>query len=444
MATTTHAAARQEFNARYSLTPTEQVEWNTTTNITTDQNIISTELIDAGYGRDDFFGGGGPGSSEFYAYITGTNNSQIARRARDYSGTTGTVVVGGSALAAESAAVTFELMKVHPTRVKNLLNESRFEAFPSLHITKIDETVWTTDSRVTYEQPSTIIGRPSAILIGEDHSPETFGQNLLGDLAVGDWTGTNITLAAEAVTTNLTNYATWRDGSIKCTTAVTSNAGTSLTSVSNPSNHDALRFSWAIWVHSLTDDRITASIKLNSTTTSGTAHGGTGWERLTVQATLDAATLSSIDVGLTVSVGTDFLFYQEEEGILTAGPMYYADQDFQELMNWDWEPLAAGSSSADIIRFRSHLPDRRLLRIIGQGNLSAFGTEASTIEVGQPEIAILYDTAAVKLFTALLTEQGSNKTLRESLALAKSNLTDSKREHRMFSPRSRTRVPDAV
>jgi hypothetical protein len=444
MATTTWTVARQEFLSRYGLGVPEAVEWNTTTNIATTTSVISTELVAAGYGSDNYFGGGGIGSSEWYAYLTGTNNSQVSRRVKDYTGTSGSVLVAGSNLVAESGAVTFELMKVHPTRVLNLLNESRLDAFPALHITKIDETVWTTSSRVTYEQPSGIIGKPSAIYLGRDYTPEAFGDNLVGNLVVTDWTGTNITLAAEAVTTSPTNYATWRDGSIKCTTAVTSTAGTSLTSIANPSNHDALRFSWAIWVYSLTASRITPSVKLNSTTTSGSAHGGTGWERLTVQATLNTATLSSIDVGLTVSVGADFIFYQEEEGILTAGPMYYADRDFIQLLNWDWEPLASGSSNADLIRFRSPLPDRRPLRIVGQGQLSAFGTEASTIEVGKPEIDILYDTAAVKLFEELANYPGADQQMAGALDRAQRRLKNTKREHRMYAPRTRVSIPDAV
>tara|TARA_Y100000310_G_scaffold260629_2_gene269658 strand:- start:1342 stop:2706 length:1365 start_codon:yes stop_codon:yes gene_type:complete len=443
VATTTLEASRQEFLSRYGLGTPEAVEFSTTTNITTDNSVISTGLVGAGYGDDDYFGGGGPGSSEWYILITGSNNSQVGRRVIDYTGTSGTVVVAGPALSAESGSVTFEMMKVHPTRVLNLLNEARLEAFPSLHITKIDETVWTTSGRVTYEQPASIIGRPYSVWIGADQTPESYGENLLGDLAVGDWTGTNITLAAEAVTTNPTNYATWQDGSIKCTTDVASTAGTSLTSVSNPSNHDALRFSFGIRVYSLTADRITPSIKLNSTTTEGTAHGGTGWEYLTVQATLNTLTLSSIDVGLTVSVGTDFIFYQEEEGILTAGPMYFSDLDFIQLLNWEWEPRASGSSNADLIRFRDHLPDRRQLRIVGLGQLSALGTEASTVEVGKPEINILYDTAAVKLFQELSNHPGTDQRMTSALSRAEDRLRESKSEHRMPFPRTRVSIPDA-
>src|SRR3990167_5524573 len=99
------------------------IEIDTTTNITTNNSIISTALTSYDGGRDDYF-------IDHYCYITEGNNAGVQRQISDYATTTGTLTVRGAALAAESGAVTIRLHRYNRDLYVNAVNDAVRETFP--------------------------------------------------------------------------------------------------------------------------------------------------------------------------------------------------------------------------------------------------------------------------------------------------------------------------
>jgi len=118
----------------------EFIEFSTTTNITTNNSVISTTLKEYDESEDDHFGGAG---TEWWLYIDGTNNSDILRRTTDYATATGTLTVAGAALAAEDGAVTCRLFRYNRTNLKNAIVEACKEIYPALYKNLDDRTLIT-------------------------------------------------------------------------------------------------------------------------------------------------------------------------------------------------------------------------------------------------------------------------------------------------------------
>ena len=71
----------------------------TTTNLAANTSVISTTLRDLGYDADDMLNGK-------WVMIAGTANDEVSRYIRDYTASSGTISVRGTALAAESGSMT--------------------------------------------------------------------------------------------------------------------------------------------------------------------------------------------------------------------------------------------------------------------------------------------------------------------------------------------------
>ena len=95
----------------------DYIQESTTTNITTNNNIVSTNFNKWDGGEDNHF-------INWWAIINGTNNAWVERQISDYTTSSGTVVVRGAALAAESAAVAVRLYKYSRTDKLRALNDA--------------------------------------------------------------------------------------------------------------------------------------------------------------------------------------------------------------------------------------------------------------------------------------------------------------------------------
>ena len=168
-----------------------------------------------------------------------------------------------------------------------------------------------------------------------------------------------------------------------------SSAFSSYLSAASPTAYDGEEISVGIWVYSKTASRITAAILVDSgTATTGTAHSGSGWERLTVSANIgDVAT--SLEVGVTVSSGAAFVFYADEL-IAVAGPSEVPQPRGQRVGLWREE-------GANIV-LRERLPNDRNLAIVGCGLLSSVSDGTDTMEVDGEQLRRLYALSAVEFF----------------------------------------------
>lgn len=100
---------------------------STTTNITTDNYIISTNLNAYDMSRNDIFNG-------WWVYLNTTNNASVDRMVKDYTTSTGQLEIYGAALSAEAAAATIRLSRYSRADRDNAIKRAIEEIYPSLHL----------------------------------------------------------------------------------------------------------------------------------------------------------------------------------------------------------------------------------------------------------------------------------------------------------------------
>ena len=123
-------------DARLSEAIGDFLEFDTTTNITTDTSVISTTLRQYDDGQDDYF-------NEWWLYITEGNNITVERKISDYDTATGTLTVYGANLSAEAGAVTCRIGRFkRGDKVKAIVDAIR-EIYPSLYKPIEDRTLVT-------------------------------------------------------------------------------------------------------------------------------------------------------------------------------------------------------------------------------------------------------------------------------------------------------------
>ena len=108
----------------------------TTTNITTNNSVISTTLNIYDDGVDDYFNG-------WWIYIDGVTNPNTTRKITNYATSGGTITVSGAALVAETAARTCYLCRVNPEDHGRAIQRAMEEIYPTLHLPLENQTLIT-------------------------------------------------------------------------------------------------------------------------------------------------------------------------------------------------------------------------------------------------------------------------------------------------------------
>jgi len=111
----------------------DSIEVDTTTNIGANNTIVSTQLKAYDKGETGYF-------DDWWVDITEGNNIAVKRLTGStaYVTATGTLVVYGAALAAETGAVTFRMHRFDPNIKENALKRAIEEVYPSIH-KKVDD-----------------------------------------------------------------------------------------------------------------------------------------------------------------------------------------------------------------------------------------------------------------------------------------------------------------
>jgi len=415
MATTTLEVLRQEFSARFGLTTPEAEEWSTSQDIATTTAVRASTLRDAGY---DDYGAAASGDDVFqgqYIYIKGTNNALVTRRIKSYDASSGEITVTGAALANESGSQTFEIHKVHPSRIHNALNAARFTAYPYLYQPEIDETLFTGQQQHNYDLPSNIIDKPHMIKLIEPLSAQQHPENLLSNGGFEDgvtsWTASNLTAAAESSENAPTNVGVLMGSGSAKITSTASTAGTLLQSISSPTTHAGLKLNLSVWVYCLTASRVTARIKVDSSNNDGSGdrgtHQGKGWQKLSVSVDLEPSNPASftLDAGVQVTAASGQITFFVDEAILTVGQVGVQSQEGEMLLGWKYnEWVDSDGSTTRRIHITDRLPDRYMLQIHGHNYLSAISGEGDVMQIGGPQTELLYAQAGIELFRSLMHE----------------------------------------
>lgn len=104
------------------------ISTSTTTNITTDNFIFSTELNNiSNMARDDAY-------NNMWVYLNTTNNPNVDRKVRDYTTATGRLEIWGNPLSAETGAVTIRLSRYSREDRDNAIKRAIEEIYPTLHL----------------------------------------------------------------------------------------------------------------------------------------------------------------------------------------------------------------------------------------------------------------------------------------------------------------------
>ena len=215
MPTTTWSTARVDI-----LRPLGVIEAATTTNITTNTSVVSTNLADD-YPVDDTFIG-------WYAMLlndvdgsTATNNGKV-RRVTDYTASTGTITVAGANLTAEDESSNFILTRWNPDHVKSWFNRVRQNLFPQIAIMRDHQPLVTGQIQRRFELPTTLRSKPLQVLMGEWPSASSLAENEIlnpgfetwgSTTSATSWTlaGSGSTVNQEQQTTGPANYGVFRD-----------------------------------------------------------------------------------------------------------------------------------------------------------------------------------------------------------------------------------------
>ena len=372
--------------------------FNTTTAIAANTSVVSTELTDSGFNNDDAL-------IDTFIKITSANNDDTVRRVTDYTASSGTITVSGTALTSDSSTqATFELYRYDPNQLRDTLNDARIEAFPRLYKHVEDTTLTLQGSQHRYARPTSIRqGFVRQIFQEPRYDAKTFENNIVGSLNCDFETWTNSTTPADWVNSNFTSITqetetnspdNWMvfDGSHSGQFQVAaSSVNTALLTVPSGTNYKGEEINVGIWVYSKTASRVSAVIQIDGDAFStGSTHTGNGWERLT-HSTVATDLNTSIKVGLHVTSDSDAFVFYADEIIATAGQSEIPISLGTPILGWREEV-------DNILIHGLRGSDNMNIRVRGMGFLSELSTGSSTMEIEGDQLRLLYATAAMLWF----------------------------------------------
>ena len=392
MPTTTWGTARQDIARELGL-----VAFATTTNITTNTSIVSTNLADD-YDQDDLFIG-------WYVLIrndsdgSASTNTGTVRRITDYTASSGTLTVAGAALSAEDEAVDCELYRFHPDRITDHYNRARNMLFPYVSIPRDYTSITTGQLQQTYTLPTSLRGKPDRVYLGTRPTAETVAENEITDPSFEDWSsttalsswtlsGTGSSVNQEEQTSNPKNYMVL-EGQYSARLKSNASDETTLLQTVTPSvSTERVEANLTCWVYNTqTADAVT----LRVVSTDSAAHGGTGWEQLSVSTTIGEATTVSVGVAIATATAGVFSVYVDEI-ILILGQTEPVDTGWEQLHHWNYiQPVNGVTTNSGKIEFPYRLREQASIRVIGRDVLSSCTTDASTFEAELADTELLYN-----------------------------------------------------
>lgn len=369
------------------------LSFSTTTNLTTDNYIISTTLGEYDESEDDHFGGA---DTEYWAYIAGTANVGVLRRTSDYSAASTRITIEGAALAAESGAATCQLFRTSRTSYKNAIIEACNEIYDELYVAVEDTTLIT--------------------------------GNILPDGSFEDWASSTALnwYTASSVTFVRTNTAgSTRNGtfSAKATATkasdyfyISSNTHPRLLDLQNQTIH----FYCMVYPQATNDATMSVytidTAGSTQTLASTTACGSVTWTQIGLENQLLNDDLAEIQVRFNVATSTKYVIF--DDAMVQGRRMYeyllptkIRDGDLDNLfiqttgisdpVCYDYHPFSTmypgreipfdivDNASQRYLRVNETLPTERRLRILGRTPLETLSADTDTITLDSWRVPLL-------------------------------------------------------
>ena len=376
--------------------PLGLVEFDTTTNITTNNSIVSLDLAKR-FGNDTHFVG-------WYVVVVvdsdgGTPANGLGtdpRRVTAYTASSGTLTVDGAVLVAEDEAVTCHLYRdFHPVDILRAYNRARQNVFPQIGLVRELETMVTGQRQFLFTVPSTM-RRIRRVSLGNRYDAGSVPETLLtnGDFETwtnattpGTWAvaGSGASVNQEEQTSDPRNYAVL-SGNNSARLAIPVSTETTLLQTVTPSvATEGVECSVSAWVYTNVASRVSIRIAGND----GSAHGGPGGGLIKHSQNL-GATATNVAAGIVASSGAAMAAFVDE-AVLVLGQSEVIDRPYDPILNYEHIPSVAGASDGGLLRFSQALPEKRRIRIVGLGLLSAVTVDTSTVEIDGEQLEPLYD-----------------------------------------------------
>ncbi|KKL47703.1 hypothetical protein LCGC14_2332910, partial [marine sediment metagenome] len=246
----------------------------------------------------------------------GASDAGAIRRVTAYTASTGALAITDPDLGDDDNARTVSIYRRHPDDLRDAYNTgARLQLYPSLGMIRDVETLVTGQIQSTFTLPTTFRRKPLRVWLGTRQNAESIVENVLSNGgfeaftsgAADSWTltGGGSAQAQESQTSGPKNYAIL-EGSSSVKLSISLNTATTLLQTVTPDvGVEGSEINMSVWVYCNTASRVSAQISgsdVVSTPVTGSTHGGTGWERLTVNAFIDVNG-TSFETGIDITTG---------------------------------------------------------------------------------------------------------------------------------------------
>ena len=410
-------------------------QFDTTTNITTNDNIISTSLKNYDYAQDDYF-------KNWWVYIEEGNNLGADRLVYDYTSSSGNLAVRGASLSAETAAVTCRITRTRWDDRKAAINDALREISNEFFQLLDDRTLVT--------------------------------NNILPNPSFEDWTATTIpdfyTASGTATVAETTTAYQHRQGASGA--KLTAGAASDYFYISSI-NYERLldleghTVDLKVWCYpEVANDGFITIYTLKAdgteqTLTSTTSCPAAKWTLLELENQAINDDIIRIDIRFGVTTNTKYAYFDDARLVGKTVYEYMLPLDFQsgsvdsvEIQTtggWDdacdslgkdvgferkfgWDIIDDGSYR--YLRFRQPLCSNNRIRLIGHKPFSVLTSGASTLAISDAQANVLLEYAAYLLLSRLSGPMSSDDSTKyyEQAQIHLSNWSK-------LSPRLRTKLP---
>lgn len=367
-------------------------------------------------------------------YVRIVEGAAINEVRRIQSNTTAGVVTVAPAFSVQiDSAISYEIHAYDPRRKFAALDRARLYAFPAISKIIFDESLTGDGINSVFDLPDDL--RAGPYFVFEEIPLEARSQqwNFLtsprGD-ALSGWTlagsGASRELVQETDADRLVpKYDTFCTKiSVPNTTATTyTQVVGDMTNGITAAKAAGRRMTYAAWVYSLVADRVTLRIADDAGNADSAAHGGRGWELLTVSKDIDGDNASTLSVSLQVSSGDPMTLFWNRAWFLFGDriPEIYLREVplFQVRRDGTVQRLYLGAIPHEGYQ----------LRVIGRGLVSALGTDLSsqatnTMELDDQAAELLVAKAAQLLFQEVGVSSDSQPTVFQKIATSLERLEE--------------------
>jgi hypothetical protein len=374
----------------------------------------------------------------YWLSATQSANVGLSRRiaASGYNATTYQVTMASALTGTTTIGDTYEISHLKPADVLDAINQARIELYPYLSQYLEKDLLFTEQNRRRYTIPSTINTVYGVKLLNEVSTD--IDENILDDEALNPdfeewtstspdhWTASNIT-----TTYNTDDDFVWDDDySCECLCAASSTC-TLTNTITNYSYYSGMSMSFSIMAYCMTGSRLRASIYDGTTTTYSSYHGGSGWEKLTVTATMQA-TPTAVSVGIQCASGTVLTVYLDN-AILTMGTRA-TETGGDPIFNW--------KQIGSVLELPYEPAMNQIIRVTGTGYLTVMATDASAMEIDEKNTPLLYAQAMVILFSRQRKTNQNTEHVDSQIAFWMSKVAQYKKSMTMVIPPYENGCPD--